>query len=133
DTDLGTRAGARVLAWLGVTSDPATWPSVLERLSGMDDASARDYANRVLDILRTGGEFVARDGEVIVLAPRSDVPQAAPALVSEKSDFPGAIWFTTSCTNKCTVGRPLGNDAVDKIVIHDTEGGWDGSVATLQN
>ncbi|MBV8761091.1 MAG: N-acetylmuramoyl-L-alanine amidase, partial [Deltaproteobacteria bacterium] len=48
-------------------------------------------------------------------------------------DFPGAIWFTTSCTNKCDVGRPLGNAAVNKIVIHDTEGGWDGSVATLQN
>jgi MYXO-CTERM domain-containing protein len=49
------------------------------------------------------------------------------------SDFPGAIWFQTSCTNKCDVGRPLGNAAVNKIVIHDTEGGWDGSVATLQN
>jgi N-acetyl-anhydromuramyl-L-alanine amidase AmpD len=47
--------------------------------------------------------------------------------------YPGAFWFTTSCTNKCDVGRPLGNAAVNKIVIHDTEGGWDGSVATLQN
>jgi N-acetyl-anhydromuramyl-L-alanine amidase AmpD len=31
------------------------------------------------------------------------------------------------------VGRPLGNSSVDKIVIHDTEGGWNASVATLQN
>jgi MYXO-CTERM domain-containing protein len=133
DTDLGTRAGAHVLAWLGATADPASWPAALETLSGMDDASARDYANRVMAILATGGDFVARDGEVLHVAPRSDLPAPAPVLPTPKSDYPGAIWFTTSCTNKCTVGRPLGNAAVNKIVIHDTEGGWDGSVATLQN
>ncbi|HEV7558131.1 MAG TPA: N-acetylmuramoyl-L-alanine amidase, partial [Kofleriaceae bacterium] len=133
DTDLGTRAGALVIGWLGATGDPATWPAALEAMSGMDDASARDYANRVLAILTTGGDFVARDGEVLHLAPHSDLPAPAPALPTPKSDFPGAIWFTTSCTDKCTAGRPLGNAAVNKIVIHDTEGGWDGSVATLQN
>jgi len=133
DTDLGTRAGAHVIAWLGATGDPATWPAALEALSGMDDVSARDYSNRVLAILSIGGDFTARDGEILHLVPRSDLPPSAPALATPKADFPGAIWFTTSCTNKCTAGRPLGNAAVDKIVIHDTEGGWDGSVATLQN
>jgi len=47
--------------------------------------------------------------------------------------FPGATWFTTDCTNKVTAGRPDGDASVDMIVIHDTEGGWDASVATLQN
>lgn len=138
DTDLGTRAGAYVLASLGATADRATWRSVLEKLSGMDDASASDYATRVLSILRTGGEFTARDGETVQVSPHPEIGdrELAPTVVrtiAATPDFPGAIWFTTSCTNKCDVDRPLGNASVDKIVIHDTEGGWDGSVATLQN
>jgi N-acetyl-anhydromuramyl-L-alanine amidase AmpD len=138
DTERGTRAGAQVLAALGAqfhaTADLASWRPALEALSGMDDASARDYANRVFAILRAGGTFPARGGETIAIAAHPElavddvIANAAPA-----ADFPGAIWFTTSCTNKCTVGRPLGDASVDKIVIHDTEGGWDGSVATLQN
>jgi MYXO-CTERM domain-containing protein len=48
-------------------------------------------------------------------------------------DFPGAIWFDTPMANKWTAGRPDGNASVDGIVIHDTEGGWVASVATLQN
>ena len=138
DTDLATRAGALVVAALGAehgaTTDLASWRPALEALSGMDDANARAYAERVLAILRTGGAFVARDAERIELSPHAvPIALAAPAPASPTPDFPGAQWFTTSCTNKCTAGRPLGHAAVDKIVIHDTEGGWNASVATLQN
>jgi uncharacterized protein (TIGR03382 family) len=138
DTDLGTRAGARVLATLGAQygagADLASWRRALEVLSGMDDANASAYADRVLALLRAGGQFPARGGEVVALAAHPEVPTRAARvpLVATTPDYPGAIWFDTSCTNKCTVGRPLGNAAVDTIVIHDTEGGWDGSVATLQ-
>ncbi|HTR49481.1 MAG TPA: peptidoglycan recognition family protein [Kofleriaceae bacterium] len=139
DTALGTRAGARVLAYLGATRDPATWPAALEQLSGFDDASARAYAIRVLALVRTGGTFAARGGELVAIAPHPAlaVPMTRGALVGPDTtptpDFPGAIWVTTSCTNKCNTDRPLGNAAVNKIVIHDTEGGWDASLATLQN
>ena len=136
NTELGTRAGARVLADLGATRDPATWQPALEQLSGLDDAGARGYAIRVLELVRAGGEFPARAGELVAIAPHPEVV-APVALVAPDTtptpDFPGAIWVTTSCTNKCTVGRPLGNAAVNKIVIHDTEGDWDASLATLQN
>jgi N-acetyl-anhydromuramyl-L-alanine amidase AmpD len=135
DTDLGTRAGALVVASLGATDDPATWRPALETLSGMDDASAAAYASRVLALLRAGGRFAARDGETIALAPHPAIevpPAPRVANLAGTPDFPGAIWFDTSCSGKCTVGRPLGDASVDKIVIHDTEGGWDGSVATLQ-
>src|SRR5204862_7799355 len=40
-------------------------------------------------------------------------------------------WFPTPSANKWTAGR--GGNTVSKIVIHDTEGGWDASVATLRN
>ena len=138
NTDLATRAGALVVAALGAqhgaTADLASWRPALEALSGMDDANARAYADRVLAVLRDGGSFPAREGEAIRLAPHAiALSLAAPAPAAPTPDFPGAMWFTTSCTNKCTAGRPLGHAAVDKIVIHDTEGGWNASVATLQN
>ncbi|MBK7396575.1 MAG: N-acetylmuramoyl-L-alanine amidase [Myxococcales bacterium] len=46
-------------------------------------------------------------------------------------DYPGAEWFPTSCSGKCDATR--GGNAVQYVVVHDTEGGWAGSVATLQN
>ena len=137
DTDLGTRAGARVLAQLGARygagESLASWRRALEVLSGMDDQHAAEYAWRVLKLLRDGGAFAARAGETIVLRSHpelGDLPPVKPVAIV--ADFPGAIWFTTSCTNKCTPGRPQGNAAVNKIIIHDTEGGWNASVATLQ-
>ncbi|MGE5180994.1 MAG: N-acetylmuramoyl-L-alanine amidase [Acidobacteriota bacterium] len=142
DTTQGTRAGALVLAKLGAehgaTSELASWRGALEAMAGMDDLSAHDYASRVLAILRAGGAWEGAGGELIRLAPHPEiaasdtVEDTARIEAAAAPDYPGAIWFTTSCTNKCTVGRPLGNAAVNKIVIHDTEGGWDASVSTLQ-
>ncbi len=141
DTALATRAGALVVASLGASTgaspdDLATWRPALEQLSGMDEVSARDYATRVLAIAHTGGRFAARDGEWLIVAPHRELVDPVAVAIAPATptpDYPGAIWFTTSCTNKCNVGRTQGNAAVDTIVIHDTEGGWDGSVATLQN
>jgi N-acetyl-anhydromuramyl-L-alanine amidase AmpD len=140
DTELGTRAGAMVLAKLGrehgAGAGLESWRAALEELSGMQEDGARAYGDRVLAILSRGGDFQARGGELIHIAPHPELPMVVAREVvsyANAPDYPGAIWFTTSCTNKCDVGRPLGNAAVNKIVIHDTEGGWDGSVATLQN
>jgi N-acetyl-anhydromuramyl-L-alanine amidase AmpD len=141
DTDLGTRAGARVLAELGrrhgARADLASWRPALEALSGLDPIEAASYASRVFRILRAGGAYPARDGETIRLAPHYEIAVAevleVPRVAPAASDYPGAIWVQTSCTDKCTIGRPLGNASVNKIVIHDTEGDWDASLATLQN
>jgi uncharacterized protein (TIGR03382 family) len=141
DTALGTRAGARVLAELGRETGAdrdrlETWAPALERLSGLDDADARVYAQDVIDLLRKGGDVPAWRGERVHIPAHREIPEPAVRVkrsAVETPDFPGAIWFTTSCTNKCTVGRPDGNASVDTIVIHDTEGGWNASVATLQN
>ncbi|HEU0032046.1 MAG TPA: peptidoglycan recognition family protein [Kofleriaceae bacterium] len=136
DTELATRAGAHVVAQLGATADPATWRPALEALSGMDDAMAHDYASRVLRLLREGGEGRGRDGELVKVAPHPEIDpsEAIESRLVAPVDYPGAIPIPTSCANtKCTVGRPLGNDSVDKIVIHDTECDWDVAVATLQN
>lgn len=143
DTDLGTEAGARVLAELGRSTSAradelASWRAAIEELSGMADARQRlGYVAEVFGVLQHGGTFPARGGESVVIAAHPSLEAPAPdayrQAASGTPDFPGAQWFTTSCTNKCTPGRPDGNASVDTILIHDTEGGWNASVATLQN
>ena len=143
DTDLALEAGARVLAELGASAgatsnELASWQSAIEEMSGYADAAHRaDYRRRVFALLARGGTFEGRDGERVTL-PARDLPPSTwmslddgVHLDTTPADYAPAEWFPTSCTNKCTPGR-AGNP-VDFVVIHDTEGGWDASVATLQN
>ncbi len=143
DADLALEAGARVVAELGAASgaraeDLASWTAALQELSGYADAPHRDaYARRVLALLARGGTFDGRDGERVVL-PAHEIPPSAWMRVdtglhldAAPAEYGPAEWFPTSCTNKCTPGRA--GSPVEFIVIHDTEGGWDASVATLQN
>lgn len=142
DADLALDAGALVLAELGVktgarSDDLASWRAAIEEMSGYADEDHRDdYAHRVFATLARGGRFIGRDGDVVVL-PKHDLPPSLTLDVSFRlktmavSQYPGAQWIPTSCTNKCTTGR--GGAKVEFIVVHDTEGGWDASVATLQN
>jgi MYXO-CTERM domain-containing protein len=142
DSDLALEAGALVLAEIGSRTgaqreDLGTWSSALEELSGYaDDAHRRHYAHRVFATLARGGVFPARDGETVVLPPH-DVPPALALDVSSElrtlatAEYEGAEWIPTSCKNKCDTTRS--GHSVEMIVIHDTEGGWDASVSTLQN
>ncbi len=142
DTDLGLEAGARVLAELGsrfgAGSDLASWQPAIEELSGYaDDAHRHAYAHRVFAVLSGGGTFDGRDGEKITIAAHAEIPFGLTVDLSESiqtlgtPEYPGAEWFPTDCTNKCDTTR--GGATIGTIVIHDTEGGWDASVSTLQN
>ena len=143
DTDRALEAGARVLAELGGSTgaapeDLASWSQAVEEMSGYaDDAHRKHYAHRVFSLLARGGTFAGRDGEPIQVAPHDlpptltmDLAEGIHAL-SGSSDYGAAEWVPTSCVNKCTAGR--GGNTVEFVVIHDTEGGWDASVSTLQN
>ncbi len=143
DSDLALEGSARVLAELGAktgatTADLSSWKSAIEEMSGYaDDIHRSEYAHRIFATLARGGTFVGRDGETITLAPQ-DIPLALSLdlsttlrLQSGMSEYGPAEWIPTSCAGKCTLGRAGG--PVDRVVIHDTEGSWDASVATLQN
>ncbi len=143
DADLALEAGARVLADLGSRTgaredDLASWKEALEELGGFADAFHRArYAHDVFVTLARGGTFVGRDGEVIVLPPH-DLPPALTLDVSsslrplaEGAEYAGAEWYPTSCTDKCYETRE--GASVETIIIHDTEGGWNSAVASLQN
>ncbi len=140
--DLALSAGALVLAELGQktqarTDDLASWRDAIEEMSGFADEAHREhYSHQVFATLARGGRFESRDGEIVVLPPR-DLPPSLTLDVSHKiralaqAQYAGAEWIPTSCNDKCTPGR--GGFKVELIVIHDTEGGWNASVATLQN
>ena len=142
DTDLALEASGRVLQELGQKTganpgDVVSWKEAIEELGGYgDDAHRAEYASRVFAILAQGGTFEARDGERITLAQHDIAPTAIFDLklrthVLTNAEFPGAEWFPTSCAGKCDTTR--GGAKIQYVVIHDTEGGWDASVATLQN
>jgi N-acetylmuramoyl-L-alanine amidase len=142
DTDLGLEAGGRVLSALGNRttaneSDLASWQQALEELSGFSDQEHRTkYAHDVFALLARGGTFEGRDGESITITPHDLPPTLTLTIdtsvhIESGAEYPGAEWFPTSCTNKCDTTR-AGNP-IDYVVIHDTEGGWTASVATLQN
>jgi N-acetyl-anhydromuramyl-L-alanine amidase AmpD len=142
DLAAGTRAGALVLADLAAQRgidrrDLAAWAPIVEELSGhLAERDRIDYRARVFTVLYRGGQLPARDGEVVAIAPHDNLPYeltyAPPALAPQGDpEFAGAIWFPTPQNNKWSSGR--GGNPVTMIAIHDTEGGWDASVATLQN
>jgi N-acetyl-anhydromuramyl-L-alanine amidase AmpD len=142
NSDLALEAGALVVAELGTKAgahvdDLASWKTAIEEMSGYADIAHREeYAHRVFATLARGGLLDGRDGEKLSLAPH-DLPPTLTLDISSSlhtlttSQFAGAQWIPTSCNNKCTIGR-AGN-SVEYVVIHDTEGGWDASVSTLQN
>jgi N-acetyl-anhydromuramyl-L-alanine amidase AmpD len=142
DSDAALDAGARVLAEIGRRTgarpgDLTSWTRAVEELSGYaDDTRRAEYTHRVFAVLSHGGTFDARDGERIVL-PAHDIPieltvdlRGTLRLAANTPEFPGAEWITTSCDGKCNLTR---TGAIEYVVVHDTEGGWDASVATLQN
>ncbi len=140
DLALGTDAGARVLAALaneeGIDrEDLGAWSGVVEKMSGHRDPSQRaEYRARVYEKLARGGELRARGGETIVLPAHDDLPLSLrfspPIPRAQGMDYIPAEVFPTDCTDKCGTTRTA---PIEFIAIHDTEGGWDASVATLQN
>jgi MYXO-CTERM domain-containing protein len=144
DTDLGTVAGTMVLAELAQKyraqpNDLESYRPAVAELSGLGGNYRDEYLAQVYAVLREGGAFPARGGETVIIPAHPEVAEPPQVLEQELGgpppDFKGAIWFDTDCSangGKCTAGRPDGNSSVDAIVIHDTEGGWAGSVATLQ-
>lgn len=141
DLAAGTTAGARVLSDLAAKHgidrhELSAWAPVVEELSGhVSEHDRIDYRARVFALLSRGGELPARGGEVLALAPHDEISieltVAPPSLAPQDTpEFAGAEWFPTAQSNKWTSGR--GGNPITMIAIHDTEGGWDASVSTLQ-
>lgn len=153
DTALALRAGAALLVRTlrahgaelpeGADESSVDWARVKDALAEWSGYSDRyhqyDYATRVLGVLARGGSVQNYFGESLYFAPMSVptallIPEPKPlGLAYFDAQFPGAevLPIPRSKTNKYLAGHD--GWAIDTLIIHDTEGGWEGSAATLQN
>ncbi|MET7650185.1 MULTISPECIES: N-acetylmuramoyl-L-alanine amidase [unclassified Streptomyces] len=135
-----------------LSADPADWYGAVARFSGADDSTtAATYANDVYAVLRSGEERTTDTGEPITLAARPDLaPRTAqlqktglrrasaagtecPATVScEWIPAPYEQFGDNDYGNHDLGDRPAA-PSIKYIVVHDTEGGWQGVLDLVQD
>jgi N-acetyl-anhydromuramyl-L-alanine amidase AmpD len=135
-----------------LSSDPADWYGAVARFSGADDtATAAAYANDVYAVLRTGQERQTDSGQRVALAAQ---PGLSPdtrqlrrtglrTLDAAETECPPTVsceWvpapyeeFGDSDYGNHDLGDRPADQSIDYIVIHDTEGAWDGVLTMVQD
>jgi len=131
--------------------DPGAWYPAVARYSQAPDRKGADlFARRVFASIRTGERAVTTDGERIVLPADPDVRPEVPPRIPLAARFastaaamapecPSAltcdlVLSRTSSTgerNYTPAARPGQGVDIRQIVLHDTEGGYEGSLAAL--
>ncbi|MCK2215560.1 N-acetylmuramoyl-L-alanine amidase [Actinomadura sp. ATCC 31491] len=134
--DLGLSAAAR--------KDPAQWYQAVARYGGAASADvARLYADDVYDLLAAGVRAATPGGETVTVPARAVEPRRGPyakakdldapnTLAAAAVDYPGATWVAASSSNYAVSSRPA-SDAIDRIVIHVTQGSYAGTISWFQN
>ncbi|MEV5548450.1 N-acetylmuramoyl-L-alanine amidase [Streptomyces sp. NPDC052309] len=134
------------------SDDPADWYGAVARFSGADDsATAAAYANDVYEVIRGGEERTTDAGQRVVLTP---LPEVAPETGQlRRADLRPASADGTECptTVSCEwipapyqefgagdygnhdLGDRPASQSVRYIVVHDTEGAWDGVLNMVQD
>ncbi|MFE3035037.1 N-acetylmuramoyl-L-alanine amidase [Streptomyces canus] len=135
-----------------LSQDPANWYGAVARFSGADDtATAAAYANDVFDVLRTGEERTTDAGQQVALAGRPNLAPDTAQLARTGLRKIGA--GNTECPKTVSCewipapyeefgGNDYGNhdlgdrpalQSIKYIVIHDTEGTWEGVLNLVQD
>ncbi|MFF8410451.1 N-acetylmuramoyl-L-alanine amidase [Streptomyces omiyaensis] len=161
DTAASIRAGAALLAdyqkqaGAELSEDPADWYPAVARYSQSPDKKGADlFAERVFESIKTGERALTTEGEPVTLPAEPEVEPSKPANVPLAASFAGtAETPTPECppTGLVCDYRPaevpstgqrnytLATRAKDtqldirRIVIHDTEGSYDGTIAAFQS
>lgn len=139
-TDANIRGGAAVLRAhadkLGLDAsergDVNEWYPAVARYSGAKGAASRMYADTVYTFLKDGVRAKAPGGERVSVTARGVDPvkkgvASGPSTRSE--DYPDALWVPADGANFAP-GRA---EALNKIVIHVTQGSYAGSISWFQN
>ncbi|MFI7683006.1 N-acetylmuramoyl-L-alanine amidase [Streptomyces griseoaurantiacus] len=158
DPAANVRGGAALLAAaqrkLGepLSADPADWYGAVATFSGADDrATAAAYADDVYDVIRTGERRTTDTGERVTLTARPGLkPDTAPlrraglhkghAAGTECPDSVACEWIpapyekfgSDDYGNHDLGNRPAGQ-RIEYLVIHDTEGAWNGVINSVQD
>ncbi|WP_225079218.1 MULTISPECIES: N-acetylmuramoyl-L-alanine amidase [unclassified Streptomyces] len=135
-----------------LSADPAAWYGAVARFSGADDsATAAAYADDVYNVIRSGERLTTDSGQLVVLAARPGVAPrtdqltltALPQRSAEGTECPASVsceWIPAPYEefggddygNHDLGDRPKAQ-SIRYIVIHDTEGGWDGVLNLIQD
>ncbi|MEU9385483.1 N-acetylmuramoyl-L-alanine amidase, partial [Streptomyces sp. NPDC048279] len=135
-----------------LSADPADWYGAIARFSGADDAAtAAAYANDVFDVLHTGEQRVTDEGQVVALAARPDLKADTAQLkltglrtvAADDTECPTTVsceWipapyeeFGDNDYGNHDLGDRPAAQSIRYIVIHDTEGAWDGTINLIQD
>ncbi|MBQ0855353.1 N-acetylmuramoyl-L-alanine amidase [Streptomyces sp. BH-SS-21] len=135
-----------------LSADTADWYGAVARYSGADDtATAATYADDVFDVIRRGEERTTDSGQRITLAAQPRLRPATAQLRAAGLRAPAA--GTTECPSTVSCewipapyeefgdgdygNHDLGNrpksQSIKYIVVHDTEGAWDGVLNLVQD
>ncbi|WP_369277254.1 N-acetylmuramoyl-L-alanine amidase [Streptomyces bobili] len=135
-----------------LTADPADWYGAVARFSGADDtATAAAYADDVYDVIRGGEERTTDAGQLVALPAR---PGLAPdtgqlrrtglrTASAAGTECPGSVsceWipapyeqFGDNDYGNHDLGDRPAAQSIKYIVVHDTEGGWEGVLDLVQD
>ncbi|MHC3469924.1 N-acetylmuramoyl-L-alanine amidase [Streptomyces sp. 7R007] len=135
-----------------LSADPADWYGAVARFSGADDtATAAAYANDVYDVIRTGEQRTTDAGQRVTLAAR---PAVAPdtgqlartglrTVSANGTECPKSVsceWipapyeeFGDNDYGNHDLGDRPASQSIRYIVVHDTEGAWDGVLNLVQD
>jgi N-acetyl-anhydromuramyl-L-alanine amidase AmpD len=135
-----------------LSADPADWYGAVARFSGADDAAtAAAYADDVYDVIRSGEQRTTSDGQRVTLAARPGlVPDTAQLRrtglrhrSADGTDCPASVsceWipapyeqFGDDDYGNHDLGDRPASQRIRYIVVHDTEGGWEGVLNLVQD
>lgn len=158
-TEQNIRAGAALLASYqreatdSLPDSPGEWYAAVARYSQATDTKGADlFATRVFDSIRTGERQVTADGQQVTLDADPSVEPVRPSKLALaatpastaatptpecpaglKCDFVPAEDPKNGTRNYSLANRPAGGFDIRQIVIHDTEGGYQGSLDTFRD
>ncbi|MEU3791426.1 N-acetylmuramoyl-L-alanine amidase [Streptomyces fructofermentans] len=135
-----------------LSEDPADWYGAVARYSGADDTTtAARYADDVFDVIRQGERRTTDAGQRVSLTARPELrPRTAQvdrgglrAADAEGTECPKSVsceWipapyeeFGDGDYGNHDLGDRPAAQSIEYIVIHDTEGAWNGVLAMVQD
>ncbi|MFD9441099.1 N-acetylmuramoyl-L-alanine amidase [Streptomyces sp. NPDC060006] len=135
-----------------LTDDAADWYGAVARYSGADDtATAATYADDVFDVIRRGGARTTDEGQRVALAAHPQLRPAAAQLkraglrapVAGATECPATVsceWipapykeFGDGDYGNHDLGDRPKSQSIEYIVVHDTEGAWEGVLNMVQD
>jgi N-acetyl-anhydromuramyl-L-alanine amidase AmpD len=145
-------AAAQKKLGLPLSEDPADWYGAVARFSGADDsATAAAYADDVYAVIRGGEQRTTDAGQRVALAARpglapdtAQLRRAGLRTVSEDgAECPKSVsceWipapyeeFGDNDYGNHDLGDRPASQSIKYIVVHDTEGTWDGVLNLVQD